>query len=94
MRCGWDQWCRNYWYGQLNAWYGQQSVMVNGWYRQLVDECTAEDNRPSKRRVDVKKSRGNDPGGLDEDAVEDLEVDEVDKTVRIKIPTDARGYRR
>jgi hypothetical protein len=93
MRCGWNQWCRNYWYGQLNAWYAQQSVSVNSWYRQLVSECTAEDNRPNKKRVDLKRSRGDDPGGLDEEAVEDLEVDEVDKTVRIRIPSDARGYR-
>jgi hypothetical protein len=91
MRCGGNPNCMGWWLQQLNAWYMQQSGMVNTWYAQLSRQCTR--NRPSGG-VRVNRTTRDDPGGLDEDAVEELEVDDEDKSVAIRIPSTPRGYRR
>lgn len=90
MRCGVNPNCMAWWLQQLNAWYMQQSAMVNNWYAQLSHLCTS--NRPSGG-VRVNRTTRDTPGGLDKDAVDELEVDDEDKSVAIKIPSNPRGFR-
>jgi len=93
-RCGGNPGCMQWWLVQLNAWYAQQSNLVNGWYGQIVTQCMAPTRRPAKKNVPMTKSSEDEVGGLDEDTVGDLKVDDEDKTVRIKIPKTASGFRK
>jgi hypothetical protein len=83
-----------WWLVQLNGWYAQQSAAVNGWYNQIAMQCMAPAQRPSRKSVPLTKSSEDEVGGLDEDAVEDLKVDDEDKTVRIKIPKTPSGFQK
>ena len=87
-RCGTNFQCGNWWIGQLNAWYANEGARVNYWYTQLSVLCTTNPIRP--RPI----PRGNPAEGIDDDAVEDLEVDDEDKTVVLRIPDNPRGFRR
>jgi hypothetical protein len=93
LRCGGNPLCMQTWLGYLNQWYAQQSASVNGWYATLVRQCTAPTRAPRKKSVPLQRSSETQVGGLDEDAVEDLEVDDEDKTVRIRIPETPNGFR-
>jgi len=93
FRCGGNPLCMQTWLGYLNQWYAQQSAVVNGWYSTLVRQCTAPTTPPRKKSVRLQRSSETEVGGLDEDAVEDLKVDDEDKTVRIKIPDSPNGFR-
>ncbi len=97
-RCGLNGYCRQGWLQQLNAWYVQQAALVNGWYGQIVAECSAKGSSGSRagsgRRVRSKAATDDDPGELDEEAVKSIDVDDEDKTVRIKIPSTPAGYKR
>jgi hypothetical protein len=93
-RCMGNGACMQWWLAQLNAWYFQQSNLVNGWYSQIVTQCTAPTRRPTRKNVQLTKSSEEEVGGLDENAVEDLQVDDEDKTVRIKIPKTPNGFRK
>lgn len=89
FRCGGNPICMQSLLGQLNAWYMQQSMQVNSWYGQITMQCTGggTQNIPSRRPSEEA------PGELDEGAIEDLEIDDEDKSVRIRIPSTPRGYR-
>jgi hypothetical protein len=93
LRCGGNPFCMQTWLGYLNQWYAQQSVAVNGWYSTLVRQCTSPKAPPRKKSVRLQRSSESEAGGLDEDAIEDLTVDDEDKTVRIKIPDTPNGFR-
>lgn len=90
-RCGLNSQCSQWWLGQLNAWYMQQSQLVNGWYARLSAQCTSGGAGPGTVGINVPSSQG--PGGLDESAVSSLQVDDEDKTVVIKIPSNPQGFR-
>jgi hypothetical protein len=93
-RCGSNGLCLQWWLQQLNAWYIQQSSLVNGWYSTIVAQCSqsgSSSRRPSTIRRKVATQ--DDEGGLDEDAVKDIKVDNEDKTVRIHIPSTPKGFR-
>jgi len=88
-RCGMNQQCAYWWLQQLNAWYMNQSNMVNGWYQQITATCSSGQQPPR-----IGNSGGRDaPPELDEDDVATLDVDDKDKTVRIRIPSNPSGYR-
>jgi len=91
MRCGPNPQCLQWWVMQLNAWYAQQTSMVNGWYQQLIQECGASGGAS---RIRVEEADEDGPGEMDEDAIDDLEVDDEDRTVRIRIPSTPNGFRR
>jgi hypothetical protein len=93
-RCGGNPGCMQWWLVQLNSWYAQQSNLVNGWYSQIVTQCMAPTQRPTRKSVPLTKSSEEVAGGLDEDAVQDLQVDDEDKTVRIKIPKTPNGFKK
>ena len=93
MRCGANPQCMQWWLVQLNAWYAQQTTLVNGWYQQIVQECGGNDGG-SNERIDVEEADESGPGEMDDDAIEDLEVDDEDKTVRIRIPSTPKGFQR
>lgn len=90
MRCGPDPMCAQWWLGQLNAWYMQQTSLVNGWYSRISQQCSQQ---PAPSRVPSRRQTDSQPGELDEGAIEDLEVDDEDRTVRIRIPSTPSGYR-
>jgi hypothetical protein len=93
-RCGPNGACLQWWLAQLNAWYLQQSSLVNGWYSTIVAQCSQSgltSRHPSAIRR--KPATNDDGGGLDEDAVKDIKVDDEDKTVRIHIPSTPKGFR-
>jgi hypothetical protein len=75
---------------QLNQWYAQQSQQVNMWYAQLNQQC-ARGRGPSQ--IPGRPPTQNDPGEINEDAIQDLQIDDEDKTVRIRIPSNPQGYR-
>jgi hypothetical protein len=88
QRCGYNQYCGNTLLQQLNYWYQQQAQMVNGWYMQINQTC-AGNSYPGG----IGNSGGNGaPPELDEDDIEDIEVDDEDRTVRIRIPDNPRGF--
>jgi hypothetical protein len=93
-RCGGNQQCMYWWLQQLNGWYMQQSNMVNGWYQQIQTGCSSDSSTRSRpKRITKKQSRDAAPE-LDEDDVASLDVDDEDKTVRIRIPSNPSGYKR
>ncbi|GAB3097803.1 hypothetical protein [Lysobacter terrae] len=83
MRCGWNQQCSQWWYAQLNNWYWQQSQLVNNWYNQISMTCG--------NGQEMQTQRGEE---MDDDVVDEIEVDDEDKTVAIKIPSTPKGYNR
>jgi hypothetical protein len=89
MRCGPDPSCAQWWLGQLNGWYMQQTALVNNWYAQISQQCTQQ-SAPSPIPTTGPTDGG--PGEIDESAIEDLEVDDEDRTVRIRIPATPKGY--
>lgn len=86
MRCGFNVQCQTWWFTQLNMWYSQQAQQVNNWYQQIAIQCTEDQNPKSITKITSKSSSIND------DAIEDLEIDDEDKTVRIKIPSNPKGF--
>lgn len=91
MRCGGNPNCMQWWLGQLNGWYMQQTNLVNGWYGQLTQQCTHQSGAPG--RIRNRRPSNDDPGEIDESSIEDIRVDDEDKTVRIRIPSSPKGFR-
>lgn len=89
-RCGLNGNCAQWWLQNLNAWYQQQGALVNEWYGDITRQCT---KRTTVKRVRSKRQTDDEPGEIDEGAVEDLKVDDEDKTVRIRIPSTPKGYK-
>jgi len=79
-----------WWLAQLNGWYMQQTGLVNGWYNQISQQCT-QDRSPG--RVRGRRPSTDDPGEIDETSIEDIKVDDEDKTVRIRIPSNPKGFK-
>lgn len=94
MRCGGNQMCMQMWLQQLNGWYVNQSSMVNNWYGQIVSNCASTESAPASKKISERKAGRNAPPELSEDDVASLDVDDEDKTVRIRIPSNPMGYRR
>ncbi|HEX6996441.1 MAG TPA: hypothetical protein VF339_20085 [Gammaproteobacteria bacterium] len=89
-RCAGNPICMQAWLGQLNAWYVQQTALVNNWYAQLVLQCTQQG--PGNRRLG-RRPGGDRPGEIDITPIEDLEIDDEDRAVRIRIPSTPNGFR-
>jgi hypothetical protein len=91
-RCGMNMSCGQWWVGQLNNWYMQQTALVNGWYQYIGQHCAkaSTQHTPSLRSRNQTSSA---PGQIDESSVEDIDVDDEDKTVAIHIPSTPKGYR-
>jgi hypothetical protein len=87
-RCGYNAYCGQALTQQLTAWYGQQSSLVNQWYATIARQCSVQSDtrpRPRKRQTEVTSKL--------EDA-DDLEVDDEERTVRIRIPSKPSGFSR
>ena len=95
MRCGGNPQCMQMWLGHLNAWYMNQTGMVNGWYSQIVATCSSPDQNsaPPPRRIPSKRASRDSAPEMDEDTIANLDVDKEDKTVRIRIPSNPTGYK-
>jgi hypothetical protein len=89
-RCGWNAVCQELGMQQLKAWYAQQAYLVNGWYAQISQACAASDGR---QRPPAETRRSRDSRGISEENIQDLRIDDEDRTVRIKIPSTPQGYR-
>lgn len=89
MRCSMHTGCVLQGYQQLNAWYVYQSGLVNGWYAQLAAQCSRSASRPTVRH---KRVTPDSAGGLDTEPIEQLTVDDEDRSVAIRIPSTPRGF--
>jgi hypothetical protein len=89
FNCGFNTFCSQAYLSQLNFWYAQQSSLVNGWYSQIVFECSG--NR-SPGELRSRRARRDDAPRIDERQIDELTVDDEDKTVRIRIPDSPRGF--
>lgn len=87
--------CRLQWLAQLNTWYGQQCNYVNNMYVQIVRGCTTQ-RESNTRRPSPRVKRGSDENDeIDTDEIEELTADVDDaKTIPIRIPRTAAGFRR
>lgn len=88
-RCFGNAYCAQSQLFQLDAWYRQQSLLVNDWYGRITAACTAEG---VAQRLPTRRDQSSNRRRMDETAIEDLEVDDEDRTVRIRIPDTADGY--
>lgn len=84
IRCNWNQQCGYFLLGQLNQWYLYQAGLVNNWYNQLARQCSSERAPPL--------DRGSPQEGINENQIEELEVDDEDRTVALRIPDNPRGF--
>lgn len=89
-RCGPNLMCHQAWQQQLNMWYATQAGMVNGWYGQILQRCTA--TPASKPPTVPDRVVTNGPPQLGENSIRTLEVDQTNETVRIRIPVNPVGY--
>ncbi|WP_260582633.1 hypothetical protein [Sphingopyxis sp. PET50] len=89
-RCGYNAYCGNAQLYQLQQWYGFQASQVNGWYQQLVSQCASQAPVGQRRR---KPGSDDLEQGIDEQSLEELEVDDEDKTVVLRIPDNPKGFR-
>lgn len=89
MICGYNQFCTQGYINQLSAWYMQQASMVDGWYYQIMLTCSSSG---APQSVPIQRPTTNDPGNIDSSTIEDIQVDDEDKTVRIRIPSTPKGF--
>lgn len=90
FRCQGNPLCMHAGLGQLNQWYMYQSGLVNNWYGQIARQCTTDSTPP---RVRSRPQTEEEPGRIDTEAMDDLELDDKDKSVRIKIPDNPKGFK-
>lgn len=90
MKCGGNPYCGNMLFQQLNVWYAQQSGLVNRWYSQIVSQCNGS---PIQGPGVVVNSQSGQPPSMNGQNVEELTVDDSDKPVRIRIPSNPKGFR-
>jgi hypothetical protein len=74
-------------------WYMQQTALVNGWYQRIGQQCSQTARQQQPPPIQSKNQTQNEPGKIDESSVENLDVDDEDKTVAIHIPSTPKGYR-
>jgi hypothetical protein len=78
--------CRIEKFAYLNQWYSQQCTYVNNWYNNIISSCAVDDRYINDQPVIDDK--------IEPEKIEELiaGVDEK-KTVMIKIPKTAAGYK-
>lgn len=89
-RCGGNPTCMNMSLPPLNAWYLQQSSFVQSTYNQIVMQCAGGQGGS---RIPIQRPTAQRPGKIDDNVIEDLTVDNEDKSVRIIIPSTPQGFR-
>jgi hypothetical protein len=72
-----------------NVWYMQQASLVNGWYSQISRECTTNGLQGTLRS---RPGTADNEPRVPTDKIDELTVDDEDKTVRIRIPDTPRGF--
>jgi hypothetical protein len=87
MRCRGNPMCGQAMLQQLNFWYAQQSNMVNNYYMQISAQCSSGPPTPLERRPDDTGSPR-----ISERDVKTVQIDDEDRTVRIKIPSTPQGF--
>jgi hypothetical protein len=83
MRCRGNPMCGQAMLQQLNFWYSQQTVMVQNYYMQIASQCSSNSPTSMPRESDNRVS---------EHDVKTLDVDDKDRTVRIRIPSTPQGF--
>jgi len=84
-RCGYNGYCAQSLFQQLSAWYAQQSALVNQWYTTIARQCAVQQTATRRPKTDPREEL---------EGVDDLQVDNEDATVRIKIPSKPSGFNR
>ncbi|MBX3332170.1 MAG: hypothetical protein KF722_17330 [Nitrospira sp.] len=90
MKCGMNTMCQYQLLSQLNQWYMQQASMVNNWYQQITMTCASG----SAGDMGNEEAGTDHPGKINESSIEDLTIDDEDKTVKIKIPKTPKGFKK
>lgn len=88
MRCQGNPMCGQMLLQQLDFWYRQQAGLVNNYYMQIAQQCSSQ----APTGIPTRPGEGGMPR-VDEQDVTDLQVDDEDRTVRIRIPTTPQGFR-
>lgn len=78
-RCGWNQMCMQGMLQQLHFWYAQQANFVNMKYSQFARACA---NIQSPGQIDPRNPR----------ELEEITVDDQDRNVRIRVPSNPEGF--
>jgi hypothetical protein len=93
MKCAGNPFCFNMLLQQLNSWYIQQSSLINGWYGQIVSQCNASASPTQGPGVVVNSPQAGQAPSMNGQNIEELTVDDADRTVRIRIPSNPKGFR-
>lgn len=88
--CGGNPACVSMSLPPLHAWYLQQGSFVQSAYNQIVMQCAGGQGGS---RVPIKRPTPQEPGEIDDEAIQDLAIDDEDKSVRIRIPSTPQGFR-
>lgn len=88
QRCGFWQPCMQDLGMRLQYWYAHQSALVNQWYNQIVFSCAASSNAGGQIASDSFQPNNTEA----KEAVEELDLDDEDKTVAIVIPDTPAGF--
>lgn len=87
MKCGGNPYCAQSLLQQLNYWYQQQSALVNRYYYSIAQQCSSEQD------MSAPLDDANIDSPMDESDIADLQVDDEDRTVKIRIPDNPQGFR-
>jgi hypothetical protein len=90
MKCTGNTYCVSMMLQHLNAWYVQQSSLINSWYGQIVSQCNA--NPIQGPGVVLNSPQAGQAPSMNGRSVEELTVDDADRTVRIRIPSNPQGF--
>jgi hypothetical protein len=86
-RCQGNQHCYQILSQQLNLWYSQQTSLADTYYMQIALQCSSHGARPLPRT----QAEIGVPGLNEKDAAE-LRVDDKERAVRIRIPSNPQGF--
>jgi len=84
MRCGPNIACQQTLLYQLNSWYQQQYNLANSWYATINNECSSSS---SSSTLGGNVGNQQNPPQIQTSRIENIDVDDEDQTVRIRIPS-------
>ena len=90
MQCGYNPQCQYVMLINLDAWYQQQSQLVNFWYTEIQGACSQQAGGGGG--VGGRTSR-DAPPKMDAHDVSRIPIDDEDKAVAIRIPSTPSGFR-
>lgn len=89
MRCGPNIMCQQTLLYQLNAWYQQNANNANNWYATIIRECS---QNTGPRTLGGNRGDDEQAPEINTSRIEDIEIEDQDQTVRIRIPSSPNGF--